>query len=218
MGANVFILETEDALYLIDTGYPGFEKAIMKKIRSFKKDLKLILLTHSHYDHFGCVMPIKEQTGALVAIHQNDSADLCNGTTALDSVSITGMFEKMILPLAELVQHPKVTCPDIVLHDGDSLHRYGLDAIAVHTPGHTKGSTTFIVQDSIAFVGDLIINFPHFRKQPYFANSWSEIDSSVIKLLNYNISFVYTGHRKKTGDRETIKEIAGNIRKKQQNQ
>jgi glyoxylase-like metal-dependent hydrolase (beta-lactamase superfamily II) len=211
LGVNVFLIETNDALYLIDTGYPGFHNVILRKIASLKKELRIILLTHSHYDHFGNVALIKEKTNAPVAIHRLDAPDLHMGKTALGSVSIVGTIGKLLLPVAEKFFPPHVACADILLEDGDHLNNFGFDAKVIHTPGHTRGSCTFIIQDSIAFTGDLIVNFPFFSKQCFFANSWSDIDSSIIKLLKHPFSIFYTGHRGKIGTRKTVENIAKKI-------
>lgn len=208
-GANVFILETHAALYIIDTGYPRFEKDILKKIRSLNKPVRLILLTHAHFDHFGNVVPIKTSTNAKVAIHQADSLALCEAKTNIPLVKGFGYIGKTILPLAQWILPPKGCKPDIILHDNDTLNEYGISMRVVHTPGHTPGSCTFILQDSIAFTGDEFVTQPDFCKQHFYAFSWEQIDSSAVKLLRYPFVFAYAGHREITADRSLIERLAG---------
>jgi glyoxylase-like metal-dependent hydrolase (beta-lactamase superfamily II) len=206
-GVNIFILETKSALYLIDAGYPHFQGKIIKKIKSLNKPGRLILLTHAHYDHFGNVLPLKNFSGAKVAIHQADSQALCNGFTDLTNVKGFGHVGRGVLPLAQKILKPQVCAPDLILHDNDILDTYGVKIRVVHTPGHTPGSSTFILQDSIAFVGDLFVTYPAFSKQHFYANSWEQIDSSSVKLLRYPFVLAYAGHRGITADRQLIEKL-----------
>jgi hydroxyacylglutathione hydrolase len=210
-GSNCFILETDSLLFLIDAGYPGREGKILDKIEKLHKKLKLIVLTHGHFDHYGCAAAIKRATGAEIGIHEYDAENLCRGETPIDSVSFWGFFGKvLLLPLAETVFTPEAVCPDIKFRDEDSLDGYGLRATIIHTPGHTRGSCTVIVEDSIAFVGDLLTNSPFLRKQGYYANSWARIDSSLVRLAGYKFDIVYIGHY---GQVTNKKELTGLIKK-----
>lgn len=211
-GSNCFILETDSSLMMIDAGYPGGEKKILPVVRKLEKPLRLIVLTHGHFDHYGSAVAVREQTGACIAVHYLDSAAVCRGTTPIDSVKGFGVVGKMLLPLAEHLFKPPAVCPDITLHDGDSLDRYGVRADVIHTPGHTIGSISILVQDSIVFVGDLLTVAPLFGTQKLFAQSWNAIDVSVEKLLRYRFEKVYIGHTGRgIADRKMVEKL---IRKK----
>lgn len=208
-GSNVFLLETDSSLFMIDAGYPGYTDKILKKINELHKKLKLIIITHGHFDHYGCAAAVNRATGAPIAIHEFDAENMCKGTTPLDSVNFIGFFGRLILPLAEKIFPVDTMCPDILLRDGDSLDSYGLDARSVLTPGHTKGSVCIIVEDSVVFAGDLLINAPVFGRQTIFANSWGEIDFSLHRLCREKFSLVYIGHTGKTCGRKRLMIIAG---------
>lgn len=208
-GSNVFLIETESSLFMIDAGYPRYADKILKKINELHKKLTLIVITHGHFDHYGCAAQVKRVTGAPVAIHEFDTECMCKGTTPLDSVNFIGFFGRAILPLAEKIFPPDCTCPDILLHDGDLLDNYGLKARIILTPGHTKGSCCIIVEDSIAFAGDLLINtLGVFDRQAVFANSWGQIDASIDRLCRADFSEIYIGHTGKTCDKKKLLQIA----------
>lgn len=204
LGSNVFILETDSSLFMIDAGYPRHEKAILDSISAFKKQLKLIILTHGHFDHYGCAKAVKDKTGAPIGVHRLDAKYVCEAATPIDRVNFVGFFGRLVLPLAEKIWRPDKLCPDIIFNDGDSLNRFGLRAKIIHTPGHTPGSLSVIVEDSIAFVGDLITNSPKFDKQRYYATDWRQIDSSIVKLYRHKFSIVYIGHWNKATDKEEL--------------
>ena len=49
---------------------PGWDAAaILAKARSLDLTIKLILITHGHFDHIGAVTDLREATGAPVALH-----------------------------------------------------------------------------------------------------------------------------------------------------
>jgi len=208
-GSNCFILETDSSLIMIDAGYPGGEKKILSTISKLARPLRLIVLTHGHFDHYGSADAVHKVTGAPVAVFYLDAEYVCNGTTPLDSVRGYGRLGKRILPLAERVFKPAAVCPDIELHDGDSLDRFGLRADIIHTPGHTNGSISILVQDSIVFVGDLLTVTLFVDKQRFFAQSWSAIDESVKKLLHYRFEKVYIGHTGRIANRKTLRKLVG---------
>jgi hydroxyacylglutathione hydrolase len=119
---------------------------------------------------------------------------MAEGRTELDSVGSLGVIGRSTLPLAEKVLRPEKTKADLLLRDGESLDSFGLPAVVVHTPGHTKGSSTLLVLDSLAFVGDLIAARPWAELQCYYANSWGEINSSLRKLKALHPALVFAGH------------------------
>lgn len=85
-----------------------------------------ILLTHAHADHVGAVEAIRSATNAPVSIHAAE------------------------LPALAPIQADAHIQDDDVIKWGDHVIR------AVHTPGHTPGMISFLVDDQYAIVGDTI--------------------------------------------------------------
>ncbi|MFH1596348.1 MAG: MBL fold metallo-hydrolase, partial [Pseudomonadota bacterium] len=70
---NCYILgdeETKEAV-VIDPG--GDEDEILEVLNHHKLQLKLIIDTHGHFDHVDANLPLKEATGAQIAIHELDA-------------------------------------------------------------------------------------------------------------------------------------------------
>jgi hydroxyacylglutathione hydrolase len=194
---NVYLIETEKDLFLIDAGYPAYEGLIMKKLKEFpQKRLKLIFLTHAHFDHYGSARAIREKTGALIGIHHLDAPALMRGATLIDSSKGWGRLGLPLLPLAEKMLSIKPTIADVLLDDGDRLDHFGLRARVLHTPGHSSGHCCLIVQDSLAFTGDLLLTLFGPEKQNLYARSWSSIDSSLAVVKTLNPVRCYTGHHR----------------------
>ena len=68
------------------------------------------------------------------------------------------------------------------------------DVSILSTPGHTPGSSCLIVDGRLAFVGDLISTAPHSTVQKFFADDWSLIPESLVRLQALRPEWVYSGH------------------------
>ncbi|MEO0293223.1 MAG: MBL fold metallo-hydrolase [candidate division WOR-3 bacterium] len=69
---NCYIITQQGIGIIIDPG--GEEDKIIKGVKDFK--IKMILLTHNHFDHIDALVPVAKATGALIAIHPLDSINI----------------------------------------------------------------------------------------------------------------------------------------------
>lgn len=126
LGCNCSIIGDESTLeaLVID---PGDEiEHILSVLKRHKLALKQIIVTHAHIDHVGGAMKLKAATGAPILLNKNDYALL-----------------KMLDIQAAWIGAPPPGAVEIdqSLNDHDSIRVGTIDAVAVHTPGHTEGST-----------------------------------------------------------------------------
>jgi glyoxylase-like metal-dependent hydrolase (beta-lactamase superfamily II) len=159
-----------------------------------RDDLRLIFITHAHLDHYGSAGALRQLTGASIAIHRADGDAMARGETPLGSARGWGRMIGTLLPLLEFYLRPESTVADLLLDDGDDLRAYGLDAAVLHTPGHTSGSSCLIVEERLAFVGDLLSTVGRPHVQRYLADDWSLILSSLVRLRARRPEWVYAGH------------------------
>ena len=122
---------------------PGDEvPRILDKLREHQLEVVYILNTHGHFDHVGGNKKLKEATGAQIAIHPDDASYL---DRLAESAAVWGMRAE---------NSPR---PDLLLADGQVLEVGGLNFKVLHTPGHSRGSVSFVLEDAqIVFTGDLI--------------------------------------------------------------
>lgn len=200
-----FAVETDSGVFLVDAGSPGQDEKIIKKVREFSgKPVRMIILTHAHFDHVGSAGKIREKLGVPIAVHYLDSLDLAEGKTRLDSVAGWGKLGKVILPLAYKIYRPPKIVPDIIIRDSLDLCKYGFPGYFLHTPGHTAGSITLILHNKAAITGDLIVSLPRIMVQCYFASGWKDLDLSLDKLKKKGPEQIYSGHSCKPIDREKL--------------
>lgn len=207
--ANVFLLENEQGLMLIDAGMPGDEQQILRFInQTSRKELRLIFITHAHLDHYGALGRLSRATGAPVAIHRADTAAMSTGETGLGSPRGRGVLLAAIFPLVRMLFPLEPVKADLIADDGQDLTAFGFPARIIHTPGHTPGSSTLLLEEHIAFVGDLLTNSGEPRLQRYFADDWTELESSFWRLISLEPHKIYTGHGRNPINHDQIRTLS----------
>ncbi|MCI6007538.1 MBL fold metallo-hydrolase [Oscillospiraceae bacterium LCP25S3_E10] len=159
--------------------------ALEKLVEHEKENIKYILLTHGHFDHIGYAQALKEQTNAKLVISKADEPLLSDNNLNLSMAFFgTGV--------------PK-TVADITLEDNDTLMLGDSKVTFISTPGHTKGSGCYIIDNNI-FTGDTLMKLSMGRTD-FPTGSDDDMKASLKRLAalqeNYN---VYPGH----GDYSTL--------------
>ncbi len=205
LGLNRCYLVRQKGLIMVDGGVPKkiktFRKAL-SKISINPRELQLLIITHGHFDHAGSANAIKEMTGARIAVHQADKAMVEKNLVAMPPpASVWGsVLHKITKPLVPLVSSFPATRVDLVLGDESfSLVAYGIQGQIVHTPGHTAGSVSVLLDSGDAFVGCMAHNNLPFRLNPglpIFAEDLEQIKANWQLLLNRGVKTIYPGHGK----------------------
>jgi glyoxylase-like metal-dependent hydrolase (beta-lactamase superfamily II) len=200
---NCFVLQDKGTI-LIDAGGPKQAKKFKKELdkASIKpEDIKLMLITHGHFDHIGSAQEIKEMTGAKIAMHEADKANLEKGEVQFPpGVTGWGRFIMSILNrLKSMIEFPPSSV-DIVLKDEEiSLDEYGIPGRVIPTPGHSAGSVTVLLDTGEAFVGDMAMNGLPMRfgpGLPIFAVDLPKLKESWKALLDKGAKTIYLSHGK----------------------
>ena len=189
------LIETDAGLVLVDAGLPGYEHKILRKMQELERsDLRLIFITHAHFDHYGSAAALRRITGAPIAIHIADAEALAQGKTPLGSPRGWGIVGKWLLPLGERLRPPEATPPDIIVEDGYCFKELDLNACVIHTPGHTPGSSSLLVNDTVVFIGDVILSYPWLHMQRYYASDWDQVTASASRLMQLDVEWAFPGH------------------------
>src|SRR5690606_23683471 len=112
---------------------------VLKACRSY--NVRLIVLTHAHYDHAENAAELSERLKAPIAMHKGD-VDLIgsNNNQSMSARTIPGKFILAVSLMGYSARKMKMFTPSVFLEDGDDLAGYGVPAKVVGLPGHTKGS------------------------------------------------------------------------------
>ena len=207
---HVYLIITDAGFFLVDAGTKGYESKIIKAITSRGlrlENLKFIFLTHAHYDHVGGAHLLKKETGAKIIVHEQEADNLRKGYTKVPNG--TDAFFKILSFLgkrmSKIYSHFKAVEPNIIFKDGYDLSAFEILGKIIHTPGHTSGSSTLII-DKNAFAGDSIFNMLN-RIYPPFANNEETLLKSWNKLLDQNVDWYYPAHGKRLKKEEIRKEF-----------
>jgi glyoxylase-like metal-dependent hydrolase (beta-lactamase superfamily II) len=140
-GTNSYLVweEGADKAVLVDAGLNT--ELILDFIRKKGLSLEAVLLTHGHPDHLVGAADVAEATGADVYLNSIEA-------------KVVEMMPEMILAMLGIdeLKTPEEFKP---LEDGQVLELAGLKIKVLHTPGHSPGSVSFLVDDAL-FDGDLV--------------------------------------------------------------
>jgi glyoxylase-like metal-dependent hydrolase (beta-lactamase superfamily II) len=199
---NAYLVPVEAGYALIDTGDPGLTFLLFQALDRHKislDQLKLIILTHIHYDHIGGLWAVQARSGAPVMVHQAEAADLAAGRVVIPPgvYPSTRLLSRLGRWLSRFCRFPGYQAEHVVSEEEMPLHDFGLNGSVLHTPGHSPGSISILLDNGDAFVGDLCPNlFPrklwsHF---PPYAYDIATVYESWDKLLSRPIKLLYPGH------------------------
>jgi glyoxylase-like metal-dependent hydrolase (beta-lactamase superfamily II) len=204
---NYYLLKCNDGFLLIDAGWVG-------KYEKFKKALcglgigigsiKYILLTHHHHDHAALVQNIRSETRCRIIVHKDEVDYVRQGTTFTGDTRQFNMWLKLLdrlaSPFIRLDYTPVILEQnDIIISDNDyDLHDLvGIKARVIHTPGHSKGSVSLLLENGTSFVGDVAMNTLKLFGQgqrPVEAEDYDEVYKSWKKLIRCGAETVYPSH------------------------
>ena len=195
--ANVFLIG-EDSLTLIDTGFPGHVKGIIDLIRVLGRspeEIKLIILTHNHFDHTGGLAALRKLTTAKVAAPKIDF------TLEKDVFPYPGgksLGKLMKAPVLSSIRNRLVLSAknaDVLLNGGEMLPVLG-GLQVIPTPGHTSGSISlYASQKKLLFVADAI-NKRHGLRLPLKTGTTdiSQAIASIEKMTKLDVETICFGH------------------------
>ncbi|RZD15507.1 MAG: MBL fold metallo-hydrolase [Candidatus Acidulodesulfobacterium ferriphilum] len=151
--------------FIIDPG--GQEKRIDKIIKDENIDLKFILNTHCHIDHVSMDNYFKRKYGIKIIANKKDELILKN---------LKNQAEYLGFDFNENVVIDEYLTENNVINIGD------ISILPIFTPGHSPGSTSFLVNEKYLFSGDTLFKSTIGRTD-ILGGSFDEIISSIKNKL-----------------------------------
>jgi ribonuclease/clavin/mitogillin len=176
--SNYYLLEPDTTGLLIDIGWPGtlpkLQNVLKRKGIAFQK-VRYLLVTHYHPDHGGLAQEMKNQGVRLIVIDSQPAW----------------------IPVMARYMKPEQHYQEISLYgnidlSADASHKFlagiGIRGEIISTPGHSEDSVSLILDEGMAFTGDLtnlMVVTEEARRQ---------VEESWAKIRAHHVRTIYPGH------------------------
>lgn len=191
--SNIFLVTNNQTNILIDTGPAFMGRSLLKKLKRLNiSSIDFLVLTHTHFDHAANAYLLKDNYKLKVIVHEAEAEFLSSGDSPVPAGTnaFTSWLVRNFGKATErfVRYHP---CPaDISVTQEFDFSLTGLNAGIIHTPGHSSGSLSLIVDQEIALVGDTLFGtypdscFPPFADDvPELLKSWQTLLNSGCRLF-----------------------------------
>ena len=184
--SNVFLINCGQVIIMVDSGAKMQWKRLdntLKQLQVSKVDY--LILTHTHFDHAGNAVRLKELYNPRIMVHDLEKDYLLKG----ENVKMTGknrffaLWVKMLSGLLKNRMHYDPCTFDIPLDSDHDMGETGLNIMVMHTPGHTRGSVSVIIDNEMALVGDCMFGIIVSSVYPPFAENYDLLIKSWGRLL-----------------------------------
>lgn len=198
---HVALIGTDKGFILVDAGVPGTLHVLtgeLKRQGIGPRELFLVVVTHAHYDHAGSLAAILKLTGAEILVHVSEKHYLETGTCP--PVRGTRLLTRALSrPAASLLEKRlyEPVIPSILVEDNFDLAGFGIAGRVLHTPGHTAGSLSVVLDSGEAFVGDACYNVPLIAARSVFPPYAADVPAllrSWERLLGTGARTFYPAH------------------------
>lgn len=178
--SNCYLVSSEKAAVVVD---PGFNSAAVTEfLKQNSNKERLILLTHSHFDHIGGADNLRNETDTKIGIGEFDNPALSN-----TKINLSELFHAKLSPFSA----------DILFKDGDIFTVGDLCFNVIHTPGHTVGGVCYQIEN-ILFSGDTLF-CGSIGRTDFYGGDYAVLESSVKRLYTLDDDItILSGHGEAT--------------------
>lgn len=180
---NTYLVYDEKTFEGVQIDLADNVKEIKKYVEELNIQLKYLILTHCHADHIAGLKEIKKYYPEIkVLIHELDAPGLTR-----DEINLSQYLEVE----SNFIEANRT------LKENDIIEVGGMKIKVLHTPGHTAGSISLLIEDAL-FSGDTLFRGSYGRTDFPTGDS-IEMMKSIGRLLKLpGETIVYPGHDQTT--------------------
>ena len=177
---NCYFLYKEGSSEVIFVDPADSGDYICEKLAEKGFSVKVILLTHGHFDHILGVSAMKAKSGAKVYALEEERELLMNSH----------------INLSNSMGKPVIVEADNYLRDGEEVTLCDMTFKVIHTPGHTEGSCCFYFEEAGILVAGDTLFFESVGRSDFPTGSGKKLIEAInTKLMELPDSVkVYPGH------------------------
>jgi glyoxylase-like metal-dependent hydrolase (beta-lactamase superfamily II) len=211
---SCFLVYRKGEAILVDCGNQGSEVKILETMQKLGMEpgmLRLLILTHVHFDHAGSAARIQAMTGCLVAVHRSEADRLREGMTPIPGG--TRWKAKLVVAVGRRFR-PRImkftgTEPDILVENSLSLDPHGFKGEVIHTPGHTPGSMVILLEGGELLAGDTLFGVEGKQHFPPFAEDLPSLLKSWEMIRSLTVTRIYPAHGRSFSRQQFLDEFNG---------
>jgi len=179
----VYLVDCKSELALIDAGASGDINKICKNIQTVglnPNDISTLFITHCHMDHIGGAYSFRKKFRCRTIAHELDSEAIERADPNLTGAM---WYNQELVPCTVDI---KLSGSEGDLHVGNKAFKW------FHTPGHTPGSISILLntsEGSILFAQDI-----HGPCMPQFRSNILDWAKSMRKLIDLDFDILAEGH------------------------
>ncbi len=204
---NIWAITRNGRTLLVDTGISFDRSRIAHALERKGLIPEAVILTHTHFDHAGNAAWLQVEYGAEVVVQEAEGRMLATGDTPIPegTYSVTRGLVSIGRKVAPVFKYDPCTA-DHVFSDHFDLNRFGINGFIIHTPGHSPGGATVVIDDEIAIAGDSVIGTIPGSPFPPFADDVPLLISSWKRIIDTGCTSFLPGHGKPVSREEMISE------------
>jgi glyoxylase-like metal-dependent hydrolase (beta-lactamase superfamily II) len=217
----VYALELDSGVAIVDAGWDTEDAFAalrdgLEQAGGSLSDVRAVLVTHIHPDHYGLAGRVREASGAWIGLHPDDAQMLKARYMETDDLlaRMRVFLEEAGVPrtklpdlnLASMMIRSQVMMaePDVLFEDGTLVDVPGWDLQTVWTPGHSPGHVCFYSdRHQLLLSGDHVLpritpNIGVHTQQ--FPNPLGHYLESLLKVQNLGVEEVLPAHEYRFSD------------------
>ena len=145
---NCWVLATGEGAecIVIDPGMPDVSLELADLLKQYRLKPVATLLTHGHLDHTFSIVPVCDGYGIPAYIHREDRNLLLDPAAAVSAEFASTLAAMTFTEPREVKE----------LRSGEEIELVGLKIQVIHSPGHTRGSLMFLIDEHTLVSGDVL--------------------------------------------------------------
>lgn len=204
---GVYIFDDKSAL-IIDPGLPGARpRNIIRDLERDGIEVKWIINTHEHNDHYGAGYQFKDRYKDLINMSSKDSKPYIDNPILFSAYIMGGNTNEFLNTILtnknmETVSIDKTIEPGTIIINNEYIE-------IIDLKGHTLGSIGVLTKDKVFFIGDTLVSEELLSKfELLFLFDIQAYLKSLSILETIDFEYVVLGHGKKVLSRKEALELA----------